>query len=130
MNCKEVYKRLCKANGFYIRPFLRISSDKSVNAHNLYWKIEICQGAIDAYSEDEMALLLGHELAHLNWRDVFNIGNDWEREYKADRVGAKYMQKAGYSLSRALSKFDKMKQVTSASHPHPHDRRKALEKLV
>ena len=127
MIIKTIYKKITKSNGFWIRPFLCIKNHRGLNANANMFRIQIYQGAINTYNEDEMALLIGHELAHwANWDSFRFFKDNHQKEFDADELGAKYMVKAGYNLKNALSKFDKMGQRETKSHPHPQERKKRL----
>ena len=96
-------------------------------------------------NDDELAIVLGHELAHQilghpPMRDAdgllaafgINAGEIWRREAEADRLGLRLAAAAGYDLSAAipfwrryLRKYDWYPQLFR-SHPSL----KAREKIV
>lgn len=91
--------------------------------------------------EDVLAACLGHEMAHAvlrhmlqNWarsaeyaavlkdketlrKLLLTTSRDWELE--ADRYGALYMLRAGYSVSAALDLYDKLPSSSSLESTHP-----------
>ena len=77
-----------------------------MNAYNDGKKVVIYMGLVDSVdSWDEIALVLGHEVAHgmLGHLDKLNTTNADEEsvlEANADKMGAFYMMKAGYDICK------------------------------
>ncbi len=95
---------------------LEISDNPTVNAYNDGTRIVIFQGLINyTKSDDEIALVLGHEIAHgtlhhlkeLNTNDVNKVA---ELEANADKMGAVYMMKAGYNVCKGREFFHRLLQ--------------------
>ncbi len=127
---KEIYMKIAKANGFYIYPWLTLYDSAAMNASCKVFWIRLYQGALDGYNEHELALTLGHELAHLRFRHIFGITDAYEKEYEADRIGAEYMIKAGYDINKGMRKFKKWgKRPISETHPSPRDRYNTLKAI-
>ena len=107
---------------------LVIDDSSEVNAYNDGNKIVIYRGLIDsAESWDEIALVLGHEIAHgMLWHlKMLNEGQDSSEvsvmEANADKLGAVYMMKAGYDVckGRELFKQWKEKNGNALGQDHP-----------
>lgn len=117
MNTKQIYKKIAKANNFWIRPWLVITDNPKMNAIcHLFW-INLYQGCVDNYTEDEMAFVLAHELAHLRFSHFLNLQSPYVQEYEADQLGAQYMAKAGYDLKKGVQVFKKWKNIATDTHP-------------
>jgi predicted Zn-dependent protease len=74
-------------------------------------------------NKDELALVLGHELAHYK---LGHHGSNHRNEYAADALGYQYAAKAGYNVCRGKNIFKKFRKGGSATHPDPRDRIKHL----
>lgn len=84
---------------------LIITENKDVNAYNDGEYIVLYRGMIDyVENDDELALVLGHEVAHGTLRHVYfrEFGkSEYEiatAEGNADKLGAIYMMKAGWDV--------------------------------
>lgn len=93
---------------------LEIVENHEENAYNDGDKIVIYTGLINnSQSWDEIALVLGHEIAHGNlWH--LRMLNEWKvhtnydisvLEGNADKLGALYAQKAGYNVCAGRELF-------------------------
>lgn len=98
------------------------------NAYNDGTKIVIFRGLInDAKSWDEIALVLGHEVAHgMLWHlkmplDDLTDGQVSTLEANADKLGAVYMMKAGYDVckGRELFKYWRENNGNALDQNHP-----------
>lgn len=107
------------------------------NAYNDGYKIVMYKGLINnAKSWDEIALVIGHEIAHGNLAhlnrampvpeqnpDLGMGDNDHVQilEANADKLGALYMMKAGYNIckGREVFKHWKEKKGNSLGQSHP-----------
>jgi len=95
-------------------PLYIVDSDE-INAYNDGTKIIIYTGLIKSTNSwDELALVIGHEIAHGNlWhlrmlREDDMIKSDVEvsvMEANADKMGAVYMMKAGYDVCKGREIF-------------------------
>ena len=114
-----VYNTLLLANGMYFYPKLKFSNSKEVNAYQSGNTIVVYQGILNITNRDEIALVLGHELAHYK---LHHRQSNWPNEYAADRLGWKYASKAGYNMCRGKNLFKKFRKGASSDHPDPIDR--------
>ena len=97
---------------------LEIVDSAQINAYNDGSKIVLYRGLINSTkSMDEIALVLGHEIAHGNlWH--LRMLNEWSvaqsdtevsvLEANADKMGAVYMMKAGYNVCKGREWFKTM----------------------
>lgn len=97
---------------------LRIVDSDEINAYNDGYQIVLYRGLLKTMKTwDELALVLGHEIAHGNlWH--LRMLNEWKvgntsleisvLEGNADKLGALYMEKAGYSICRGREWFKTM----------------------
>lgn len=117
---QEIYAKIVKANGFWTYPRLVIIDSDEVQAENRGAVIVVHKGLLRTVKNDhELALVLGHELAH---GKLWHLGSTHENEYEADRVGMKYMNKAGYNRCRGAKILLKFNKEASDSHPAAKDR--------
>ena len=87
---------------------LVIQDSSQINAYNNGEVVVIFTGIIDyANSDDEIALVLGHEIAHgmlrhLAYKEFGSSALEISvAEGNADKLGAVYLMKAGYDICRA-----------------------------
>lgn len=127
---ERIYKRIVEVNEIVDAPELHRYKDNSVNAST----IEQQDGAIYlndgmlryAHNEDELALILGHELGHWVHR-----GREipYYMEYWADDFGARAMEKAGYNRCKGALIMWRFDSADSDTHPDSESRWKAITKL-
>lgn len=93
---------------------LEIVRNSQINAYNDGKKIVIYTGLIDyAESWDEIALVLGHEIAH---GTLYHLTMNVEEtkimvlEANADKMGAVYVMKAGYDVCEGREFFKRLLQ--------------------
>ena len=122
----EIYRKLVVSSGESDRiPPLIISNNEEVNAYTNGEIIVLHQGIIDiTKSDDEIALIIGHEIAHNTLGHLDGEKNKEmtrEGEAMADRVGAYYMMKAGYNLCKGREVWKAMREKNgeslNGSHP-------------
>lgn len=97
---------------------LEIVDSPVINAYNDGNKIVLYTGLINSTSSmDEIALVLGHEIAHGNlwhlrmlsqWNVATSDGEVSVLEANADKMGAVYMMKAGYDICKGREWFKTM----------------------
>lgn len=126
---RQIYAKLWAQTG-QIKDKLPLVIEKNnqENAYNDGTKIVIFTGMIDtAKSDDEIALILGHEIAHGNlWHlkmglKILTDEQLSELEANADKMGAVYMMKAGYDVCAGREMFkrwQKQGDYVSADHPN------------
>jgi predicted Zn-dependent protease len=101
----KMYAKLQAQAGVGGLPPLFIVESPILNAYTDGNKVVIYRGLIDfADNDDEIALVLGHELAHntLYHLRMNNLAIDEQVviEAQADKMGAVYMMKAGYDICK------------------------------
>lgn len=101
---QDIYTKLVIATGRSGEvPTLIIVDEPVVNAYTDGFTVVIYQGMLDtAINDDAIALILGHEIAHVLLGHTL-LGpvtpvEQQKREAMADIVGAFYMMKAGYDV--------------------------------
>jgi hypothetical protein len=85
-------------------------------------------------SDDELALVIGHELSHV----ILETGGFRETEADADYLGAYLAARAGYDISNAVSMWRRwgceslvvLPMIMLSSHPMPTQRFVALQETV
>ncbi len=119
----QIYQRVLQANGLHGVPLVVIR-DNDVNADNAGDRIEVNTGMLrDVRNDSEMALVLGHELAH---GTLHHHMSTIPNEYAADRLGAQYMNKAGYNICVGAKMLKRFGNHASNDHPAGTDRYKRL----
>ena len=88
---------------------------------------------LDNLSDDAVAWVLGHEMGHCELKHSgqgMDPNANWNKEYSADKIGAKLAQSAGYNPQAAYKEMTMLKQhkheidadYQSATHPDYQDR--------
>ncbi len=122
---QEVYQHLASANGIKYAPRLVLSQDTYPNASETSSAITINVGMLSfAKNEDEMAMVLGHELGHFTRNDH---GSTPIAEFAADRLGATYEDKAGYSHCRGILVIERFHDKADSTHPDSDERYNRLK---
>jgi predicted Zn-dependent protease len=106
---KSLYNKLLAQTGqSQDRLPLEIVESNVVNAYTDGKKVYVYRGILDYVdNEDQLALVLSHEIAHNMLRHLANknfMSSSLEvsiAEANADKLGAYYLMKAGYSLCQA-----------------------------
>lgn len=124
---REIYSKVAASTGEsdQMRP-LRIVESPTVNAYANEREVVIFTGLSDyAESDDEIALVLGHEIAHITLGHV-SIKDPLEPlqisvlEGQADKMGAVYMMKAGYDICsgrKLMKRWEKGGDYLGGDHP-------------
>lgn len=126
---QEIYESLLAQTGQTQDALpLEIVDEPINNAYNDGSKVVIYTGLINnTHSWDEVALVLGHEIAHgMLWHLKMPLNDLTEGqvatlEGNADKMGAVYMMKAGYDVckGRELFKYWKEKNGNALDQNHP-----------
>lgn len=125
----EVYKNLVAQTGqIQDRVPLYIIKNENKNAFTDGHKVVIYTGMIKyCKSIDEIALILGHEIAHNNLRHTTKLATNnvnilSELEGNADKLGAIYMMRAGYDICKGRLIYKRMLKdygnFTGQTHPN------------
>ena len=128
---REVLERLDRVTSTH--HLLWRSSSKEVNAHASWSGIYINQGMLEFLdNEDELAEILGHELGHIHYGDV------WQTHYKAmetraDIYGFNLAKAAGFNACNGAEVMHKFEIVfgnrVNNTHPQNRVRYDTLEKF-
>lgn len=121
---REVYQQVLAQTGQSQDALpLVIDNNDSINAYNNGISIHVFTGLIKfVQSEDELALVLGHEIAHGMLRHVYYSEfqtNELEisiAEANADKLGAVYMMKAGYNICVAREMWKRMSDMAGGDY--------------
>jgi beta-barrel assembly-enhancing protease len=87
-------------------------------------------------SDDELATIIGHELAHNILRHIADKTPSKQAEYAADRLGVWLMARAGYDVDAVVPFWTRFEKRTNAgifadgSHPSPKKRIAAVAVAV
>lgn len=89
---------------------LYIVEDEEENAYNNGKQVVIYTGLLDSSNDDEIALILGHEIAHgmlehLGRLQSTGYADSSVHEANADKLGAVYALKAGYDVCKGREVF-------------------------
>lgn len=116
---QEVFKILLKANHLSNIP-LSYSPSSEVNAYSTGHSVVILKGMLrDLRNEDELALILGHELGHIK---LHHHSSTVAHEYAADHEGGIYMKIAGYNVCHGGRAYVRWNDPLSDDHPASVDR--------
>ena len=117
---EHIYTKIVKANKIVIAPILLFNNDAEVNASSSGLRITVNKGMLEfVRNQDEMALVLGHELAH------YRLGHSEStpaNEYAADRFGASMENRAGYNSCLGALVIYRFHTGTSSTHPNSYSR--------
>jgi hypothetical protein len=123
---RDIYNDLVSASGLGDRPELFIVEDGTINAYTNGSQIIIFRGLLNLLNNDSIALILGHELAHVSLGHTkMKVDNDLEvqkLEALADKLGAFYMIRAGYNVCKAreIYKYLRDKNGDDIITDHPN----------
>lgn len=97
-------------------PYLQIIESPQINAFTDGKRVVVYRGMLDfVKNDDELALVLGHEIAHDMLRHTYYRdfqSSDLEisvAEANADKLGALYILKAGYDVCTAREMWKRMR---------------------
>lgn len=103
-------------------PVIEIAPGNDVQGHASGPIISISRGALRKLTDDELGLLVGHEISH--WY-LGHSGSNVSNELAADRMGARLACRAGFDLKRAAGLFRFLR--SGSTHPRKHVRRALVE---
>lgn len=122
-NARDVYYKIGRANGISL-PQLVLVYSTDVNASTDGRKVYINSAMLSfVNNEAEIAMVLGHELAHYRLRHRRSTPGN---EYAADRLGASYMHNAGYNICRGARVIKRFNNEDSDTHPASRKRYRRL----
>lgn len=103
----DIYKKLIITNHLKFAP-LTLMKDSDINGYTTNTGIVITSGDLRKLSPPEMALVLGHELTHWQYGDVYhNMGGKYQED-RADYYGADYATNIGYNRCEMSNLFLKL----------------------
>lgn len=126
---KAMYKVILAQTGqIQDAPFFVIENNPEINAYTDGRKVVLYQGLINSVeNDDEIALVIGHELAHVMLRHInlqehsHNVTESEISEANADKLGAFYIMKAGYDVCKAREFWKRLQiergNYLGVSHP-------------
>ena len=125
---QQIYDSLYLASGEDPKSKLPIAviDAEDVNAYAYSGGMVVFTGlATVIHNDDELALVIGHELAHITLSHVYGVEGTSEdvirhHEGLADKLGAFYMMKAGYDVCHGKEFFHTLKGLGAGeggSHP-------------
>jgi len=125
---KEIYEKLWKASGEDEALKLPISviDEDVVNAYAYAGGMVVFTGMAQViHNDDELALVIGHELAHITLSHVYGVEGTAEdvirhHEGLADKLGSWYTMKAGYDVCKGREFFKTLQTLGTpdgGSHP-------------
>ncbi len=91
----SIYKRIAKAAN-YSPPFAILECGM-VNSFSTIQNINICTEMMEILNVDEMAVIVGHEIAHHKNQDWSGWQNSKSIEYRCDYLGIQWAKKAGFN---------------------------------
>ena len=116
---------------------VQIIAGKSINAGADGRYVQINARMIEfVASDDELAVIMGHELAHNVLRHIALKTPSKQAEYEADRLGVWLMARAGYDVDAVVPFWTRFEKRTNAgifadgTHPSPKKRVAAVAKAV
>lgn len=111
---REVYKKILDNNLIIFRPPLYIEDNDDINAYTDGKEIVIYTGLMKAVNKQQLALVIGHELAHYK---LWHNGSNWHNEFEADEYGAIFAKTAGFDVCKGRTLFKLFKSGFSLTHP-------------
>ncbi len=116
---------------------VQIIAGKSINAGADGRYVQINARMIEfVASDDELAVIMGHELAHNVLRHIALKTPSKQAEYEADRLGVWLMARAGYDVDAVVPFWTRFEKRTNAgifadgTHPSPKKRLAAVARAV
>jgi predicted Zn-dependent protease len=130
---QQIYKKIAAqtGNGDEVPPLL-ITDTREINAYTNGSIVVLYRGMINfTQNEDEIALVLGHELAHVMLRHTqikkltLTSKDAQLAEANSDKMGAFYAMKAGYDVCRARMMWKRLlteegDRIGSTHPPYSH----------
>lgn len=111
----KIYYNILKANNMHIGQRLVLEQNDDHNAKSGLTRITLYTGMLRfVRNDDEMAMVLGHEIAH--WR-LHHRRSTPSNEYAADYQGGKYMSRAGYNMCKGAKILARFGDTDSKTHP-------------
>ncbi len=126
-NVKIIYMKLVLHNFPGGAPMLSLDKSRDPNADEGEGVIHVTAGMLTfARNNDEMALVLGHELGHFAHHDT--EGSHPSIEYLADAAGARFEDATGYNHCVGAQVIYRFHDKADATHPASDERYRRLTK--
>ncbi len=133
---------LCRGYDIDCRPAVGFENGRGLNAHARAGRITVSRALVDLASDDQLALVIGHELAHLllghagGGESAISLGGGSVRdeERQADHVGLYLVARAGFrpreavDLWRRVAMTDPRLTAAGTVHPGLAERYRALRR--
>ncbi len=122
---QNVYDQLAINAGQQDVPPLVILDDEQINAWTDGKQVVLTTGILKVLeNDDEMALVMAHEIAHAINHDIMHDDIDQSTiEAHADKLGAFIMMRAGFDICKGNQVFAVFKRLfgdTSVAQDHPN----------
>ena len=125
---QAVYDKIYAASGEDLknkRPIKWVKDNNTINARANFYTIQVLNGLGEVVkNDDELALVIGHELSHITMGHVRkkseSAEESREREALSDKLGSFYMTKAGYNVCKGRRFLLNLQTVGNKGGPsHP-----------
>jgi predicted Zn-dependent protease len=114
---QSVFSRIKAVTG--LNPRLEIIKSNKINAWADGRRVILTTGMMGYLSSsDQLAVVLGHEFAHILNYDNYKPGRK-SHELNADTLGASLAQRAGYNACSGISYFKSRIKVDKGDATHP-----------
>lgn len=122
-DANNIFNRLKSISGIPQYVSLHIRQSEEINAGSNMYNVYINTGMLKFLkNQNELALILGHELAHI-LNQSYNKGGSYSDELGADSLGAWLMQKGGYNKCEAIQLWKRMPRLApDGIHPSNKER--------
>lgn len=121
---KTVYYKLITSNKFSVSPKLILNPNSAIQAKAYVNAIYVYSGMLKSVrNADEMAWVLGHELAHIK---LWHTSSGHPNEYAADKFGVRLANNAGYNGCKGARILLRWNLPDALTHPSSVKRFKAL----
>lgn len=124
-DAQRVYLKLTQVNPCFFKcPKLTYNPSLNIGAYTNIFRIQIYQGMLNfLQNDDELAIVLGHELAHYKNHSFYSSTQD---ELAADKYGYSYATKSGYKGCKGARTLIRLNEPAGGIYPSSVSRYRAL----